>query len=44
VDPVLDKAAGNFCEFFTVGEQPPPQPRVAVDARARLEALFKKKP
>ena len=43
-DPVIDKEAGNFCEFFTVGEYQTPPQRAAADTRARLEALFKKKP
>lgn len=43
-DPVTDKEAGNFCEFFTFGKQQPPQQRAAAaTARAQLEALFKKK-
>ena len=43
-DPVLDKEAGNFCEFFTLSEHRQPRPSTTTDdARARLEALFKKK-
>ncbi len=42
-DPVLDKEAGNFCEFFTLSEHRQPQQSAAAAARARLEALFKKK-
>jgi len=43
-DPVLDKEAGNFCEFFTFSEhRQPRQSPTTDDARARLEALFKKK-
>jgi hypothetical protein len=42
-EPVVDKEAGNFCDFFVPGERQA-QPAVAgTDARARLEALFKKK-
>ena len=41
-DTVLDKEAGNFCDFFAFGEHPG-QPSAAPSARARLEALFKKK-
>jgi hypothetical protein len=42
-DPVLDKGAGNFCEFFTFAEHRQQQQSTTTDARARLEALFKKK-
>jgi hypothetical protein len=46
-DTVLDKEAGNFCDFFAFVErhgQPSSAPEtVASAARARLEALFKKK-
>jgi len=42
-DPVLDKEAGNFCEYFTFVEDRRQQQSPAVDARAKLEALFKKK-
>ena len=43
-DPVLDKAAGNFCEFFTFTEhRQQPQLTTADEARARHEGLFKKK-
>ena len=45
-EPVLDKARRNFCEFFQYSEAPfvgaPPTDRAA-DARAKLDALFKKK-
>ena len=45
-DPVLDKEAGNFCEFFAFVEQhgqtSSPTPN-APSVRAQLEALFKKK-
>jgi len=46
-DPVLDKEAGNFCDFFSFAErqgQPSSPPETAAtSARAQLEALFKKK-
>lgn len=44
-DQVLDKEAGNFCEYFAFLEDRQPQPpaSTAVNARAQLEALFKKK-
>jgi hypothetical protein len=42
-DPVLDKEAGNFCEFFSFAQHQGQQQRAATDARAQLEALFKKK-
>jgi hypothetical protein len=46
-DPVLDKEAGNFCDFFAFAErqdQPSSAPETAAtSARAQLEALFKKK-
>jgi hypothetical protein len=42
-DPVLDKQAGNFCEFFTFTELRSQQQAATTDARTRLEALFKKK-
>ena len=42
-DPVLDKEAGNFCEFFVFSEHRQPQPSATAATRARLEALFKKK-
>jgi hypothetical protein len=44
-DRVLDKETGNFCEYFALIEnrQPQPSSSAAVDARAQLEALFKKK-
>ncbi|MSQ47662.1 MAG: hypothetical protein EXR78_04605 [Deltaproteobacteria bacterium] len=48
-DTVLNKEAGNFCDFFSFIERQA-QPSVAAppetaapSARARLEALFKKK-
>jgi hypothetical protein len=44
-EPVIEKDHGNFCEFFRVRESPPQQ-RIGTttpDARAQLEALFKKK-
>ncbi len=42
---VADKEAGNFCDFFRPRPDPAPA-RVppADDARARLDALFRKKP
>jgi hypothetical protein len=44
-DRVLDKEAGNFCEYFAFIEDRQPQPpsSAAVNARVQLEALFKKK-
>jgi len=41
---VVDKDRGNFCEYFSArkGSEAPPAVR-APDARAKLEALFKKK-
>jgi len=43
-DPVLDKEAGNFCEYFAFLENRQPQSASpAASARAQLEALFKKK-
>jgi hypothetical protein len=42
-DPVLDKEAGNFCEFFMFSENRQQQQPATADTRARLEALFKKK-
>jgi len=43
-DPVLEKEAGNFCEFFTFSEDQARQsPASAPNARVRLETLFKKK-
>lgn len=50
-EPVADKERRNFCEFFEPNPAPfaggagpaPPRTR-ADDARARLDALFKKKP
>ena len=46
-DTVLDKEAGNFCDFFAFAErqgQSPSAPETsALSARAQLEALFKKK-
>jgi hypothetical protein len=44
-DRVLDKEAGNFCEYFALIEnrQPQQSSSAAVNARAQLEALFKKK-
>jgi hypothetical protein len=45
-DPVLEKEAGNFCEYFAFIEDRRPQASAtstASSARAQLEALFKKK-
>lgn len=46
-DPVLDKEASNFCDFFAFVErqgQPSPFPDPApLSVRAQLEGLFKKK-
>ena len=46
VEPVRDKAAGNFCDYFALGEpgrRPPADQTKGTDARAKLEALFSKK-
>jgi hypothetical protein len=42
---VLDKEAGNFCDFFAFTEQrgQASSATTATSARAQLEALFKKK-
>ncbi len=42
-ESVVDKEAGNFCDFFVPGERQAQPAAVDTDARARLEALFKKK-
>lgn len=43
-EPVTDKEASNFCEFFTFRElQTQRREASAADVRAQLEALFKKK-
>jgi hypothetical protein len=41
---VVDKEAANFCEFFAFRERQAQPQSAAADARARLEALFRKKP
>ena len=46
VEPVRDKDAANFCDYFSLGNpaaRPAAEPSRAADARARLEALFAKK-
>jgi len=44
-DPVTDKSRRNFCEFFDYSSVPfAKATHRAAEARARLEALFKKKP
>ena len=46
-DPVVDKDRRNFCEFFAFNPAPfaaAKQSNRAADARAKLDALFKKKP
>ncbi|MGE0822520.1 MAG: hypothetical protein AB7G75_22290 [Candidatus Binatia bacterium] len=43
VEPVVDKEAANFCEFFAVGQRQAPRSSSAADVRAKLDALFKKK-
>jgi hypothetical protein len=45
-DPVSDKTRRNFCEFFDYSTAPFAAPATdrAAEARARLEAMFKKKP
>jgi hypothetical protein len=44
-EPVVEKDRGNFCEFFRVRESQQRQHvgTTTPDARAQLEALFKKK-
>ena len=42
-EPVVDKETGNFCDFFAPSERQGTHSIAATDARARLEALFKKK-
>jgi hypothetical protein len=45
-EPVFDKEAANFCEFFTLrqlDDRPAPDQSSAAVARAQLEALFRKK-
>lgn len=44
-DPVTDKDRRNFCEYFSIrrdAARPADQGTRAADARAKLEALFKK--
>ena len=47
-DPVTDKDRRNFCEYFSLGgggvtsRGPADQAQRAADARAKLDALFKK--
>jgi hypothetical protein len=43
-EPVVAKEAANFCEFFAFREPQAQAQSAAADARARLAALFKKKP
>jgi hypothetical protein len=46
-DPVVDKDRRNFCEFFAFNPAPfaaAKRSDRAADARAKLDALFKKKP
>lgn len=46
VEPVRDKDAANFCDYFSLGNpaaRPTVEPSHAADARARLEALFARK-
>jgi len=38
---VVDKASGNFCEYFSPGKAARPAPSSA-GARAQLDSLFKK--
>ena len=40
---VTDKEAANFCDYFTFRIAQAQPASAATDARARLEALFKKK-
>lgn len=41
-EPVRDRAAGNFCDAFEHRDGRVDAPDPAAEARARLEALFKK--
>jgi hypothetical protein len=44
-EPVADKEQGNFCDYFRPRAAPAPAHDATPDAvRARLEALFKKRP
>lgn len=46
VEPVRDKNVSNFCDYFAPGEpkgRPAADQAKAADARAQLEALFRKK-
>jgi hypothetical protein len=46
-DPVDDVSRRNFCEYFSFSRVPfaaPADEKRRADARARLEALFKKPP
>jgi hypothetical protein len=44
-DRVLEKDRSNFCDYFAPGEEPAKTPaRQADPAKAKLDALFKKKP
>ena len=41
-EPVVDKEAGNFCDYFRFGPaRGAPAPKAA-DARAKLDSLFRK--
>lgn len=45
VEPVRDKDMGNFCDYFALGERgsrPAADHTKGTDARAKLEALFRK--
>ncbi|MBP7341452.1 MAG: hypothetical protein KA957_03960 [Syntrophaceae bacterium] len=39
---VVDKTRSNFCDFFLFSSGPPKSAAPASDAKAKLEALFKK--
>ncbi len=41
---VIDKEAGNFCDFFQIAERVTPSPKdPATEARKKLGELFKKR-
>ena len=42
-EPVVEKDRGNFCEYFSFNAGVKEQERAQQNARAQLEALFKKR-
>ncbi|MFI5398161.1 MAG: hypothetical protein ACHQ9S_21710 [Candidatus Binatia bacterium] len=42
-EPQVDKAVGNFCDYFSFRIGRVPKVKVTDEARARLDALFAKK-